>query len=340
MNIKELAIKLDGELVLENDKQASTHLTGVSPIEDGYEGSVSFLSTSEYSKYVSSTKASCLLVSKSFPDAPCAQIVVKDPYACFALTTQIFYKPTHSFSGISDKAMISRNAVVSDEATVYAGAFIDEGASIAKGAVIYPGVFIGKNAKVGENSVLRANVVLEYECIVGHNCLIHNGATIGADGFGFTPFKGEMIKIAQTGNVVIEDNVEIGGGSNIDRATMGSTVIGQGSKLDSYLHIAHNAKVGKHNLLCGGVGLAGSCSTGDYVVLGGGVSVANHVHIGTGVRVGAQSVITKTIEEPGDYCGYPAIPMKEWRKQIVNIRSIDKIKERLSKVEVKITTDM
>lgn len=340
MNIKELCSLISGELILVEGQSQSieaNEIKGVAPIEDSSEEYVSFINSKEYERYVESTKAGALITSKKFENAACAQILVKDAYAAFAVAAQQFYKPVHTRTGISDNAEISSSANVSREATIYPNVFIDEGAEVESGAVLYPGVFIGRNAKVGKNSVLRANVVIEYECVVGDNCLIHGGAVIGADGFGFAPdlSKGKIEKIPQTGNVIIENDVELGAGCTVDRATMGSTVIGEGSKIDSFTQIGHNVRMGKHNIMCGGAGYAGSSSTDAFVVLGGASNVANHVHISTGVRVAAKSVVTKNLTEPGDYCGFPAVPMSEWRRQIVHNRQIPKLLERLKVLENK-----
>lgn len=333
LSFSELRTFTGGRLILAAGHSESQNITGVSPVESAEIGTLSFIHHEQYEKYITSTKASLVLTNKEFERPACSQLVVDDAYAAFALVAGKFFRSSHSFSGVSDEAFVSPEAQIADSATVYPGAFIDRGVIIGERSVIYPGVFLGENVLIGDDTVIRPNVTIEFSCKVGDRCLIHNGCTIGGDGFGFTPHDGKILKIPQMGNVVIENDVEMGSGSNIDRATMGSTTIGEGSKLDAYLHVAHNVTVGKHNIICGGVGLAGSSSTADYVTLGGGVSVNNHVHISQGVRVAAESVVTKSIKEPGDYCGYPAVPMREWRRDIAGIRSIPKIKERLKKLE-------
>ncbi|MDB2447031.1 UDP-3-O-(3-hydroxymyristoyl)glucosamine N-acyltransferase [bacterium] len=332
MNLNELATTLGGKLILKDGQVDNIDLTGVGPIEDAKEGLIAFLNSKEYEQYVATTKASCLITSKEHQDIPCAQIIVKDAYAAFAVASQQFFSVSHTRSGISPKAFISETATVSENATLYPNVYIDEGATVEEGAVLYPGVFVGRDAKIGKNSVLRANVVVEFECVIGSGCLIHGGAIIGADGFGFAPNNGKIEKIPQTGNVVIGDDVELGAGCSVDRATMGSTIIGEGSKIDSYTQIGHNVRMGKHNIMCGGSGMAGSSSSDDFVVIGGGSNIANHVNLSTGVRVGAKSVVTKSLTEPGDYCGFPAIPMSDWRKQIVHIRQIPKILSKLKEL--------
>ena len=256
---------------------------------------VSFCSTVEYEKYVSKTKSSCLITSVFYEDTSAAQILVKDPYAAFAVTAQQFFRAVHSRTGINDKAFISETAKVSEKATLYPNVYVDEGAVIEEGAVLYPGVFMSRNAKVGKDSVLRANVVLEFDCIIGVAMPYpyRKITIIGADGFGFAPGKGKLEKIPQTGNVIIHDHVELGAGCSVDRATMGSTIIGEGSKIDSFTQIGHNVNMGKHNIVCGGAALAGSCSTGNFVVIGGASNVGNHVHLrNRGVRIELQNPLS------------------------------------------------
>lgn len=333
MNITELCKLVDGEIVFDGVVDDSIILCGVGPVEDSSEGLISFINSKEYESHVSKTKASCLITSRKFENVPCPQILVKDAYEAFAIASQQFFQVTHSRSGVSSKAFISESARVSERATLYPNVYIDEGATVDADAILYPGVFVGRNARVGEGSVLRANVVVEFDCVIGRYCLIHGGAVIGADGFGFAPSKNKIEKIPQTGNVIVEDNVELGAGCTVDRATMGSTVIGEGTKIDSYTQVGHNVKMGKHNIMCGGSGMAGSSHTEDFVVIGGGSNIANHVKLSSGVRIGAKSVVTKNLTVPGDYCGFPAIPMDEWRKQTVNIRKISKIEAKLKQLE-------
>ena len=331
MKLVELADYLEGRLILAEGCDSQIELTGVSPIEAAAEGKVSFINSKEYEKFIAQTKASCLITSVDRPDAPCSQIVVEDAYVAFAAASSRFATVIQTMTGISDKAFVSESARVSEQATLYPHVFIDEDATVAEGAVLYPGVYIGPGASVGKNSVLRANVVVEHQCHIGEECLLHGGVVVGADGFGFAPNikKGKIEKIPQIGNVIVEDHVELGAGCSVDRATMGSTVIGEGTKIDSFTQVGHNVRMGKHNIMCGAAAMAGSSSTEDFVVIGGASNVSNHVHLKKGVRVAAKSVVTKNLNEPGDYCGYPAIPISDWRKQIVNVRRIPKILERI-----------
>jgi UDP-3-O-[3-hydroxymyristoyl] glucosamine N-acyltransferase len=234
---------------------------------------------------------------------------------------------------VDSRAFVAADAKVGHNVTIYAGAYVSEGCVIGDNAVLYPGVYLGRGVVVGDDSELRANVVIEDGCRIGHRVLIHANTSIGADGFGFAPGRHEIAKIPQVGIVRIDDDVEIGAGSTIDRAAMGETLIGKGCKLDSSVHVAHNVKLGDHTMVCGGSFVAGSAKIGRWCILAGCSSVNNHVEIADRVVVGALAGVTKSLKEPGEYMGFPAMPAGEWRREIASVRRIRGIEERLRKLE-------
>jgi len=316
---------------------ADLEITGVGPIDSATHGQLTFVTSSEYLKFVPTAKASAILVKSLIEDCPVVQLVTKDPYLGFAKVSQLFFKWEHTYSGISTAAHIEPGADVHPTATIFPNSYVSKYAKIGAESVIYPGVFIGSHVQIGEKTTIRANTVIESGTQIGSHVHIFANTTIGADGFGFAPSREGMEKIPQTGIVVIEDHVEIGPGCTVDRATFGETRIGSGTKMDSQVHIGHNVKLGRHNLICGKSGFAGSAQSEDFVIVGGNSNISNLVTLHSGVRVGAASTVTKSLRDPGDYVGYPAEPIREWRKMTVMLRKLEEIEKRLKKAESKLT---
>ena len=240
------------------------------------------------------------------PDA----VIVADPYLAFARISALFHPRPSLAPGVDPRALVEPGAQIAPSATVMAFAFVGRGARIGARAAIYPQVFVGEGSVVGEDAVLYPHVVVRERCSVGARVVLQPGAVVGGDGFGFAfdAARPEHVKIAQAGAVEVQDNVEVGANSAIDRATSGATVIGRGSKIDNLVQIGHNVQVGPLCVLCGQVGLAGSSKLGRLVVCGGQVGIANHVCIADGSRIGAQSGIKDDIDAPGDYVGAPVQP--------------------------------
>jgi UDP-3-O-[3-hydroxymyristoyl] glucosamine N-acyltransferase len=330
VKLKEIANALG--LTLEKDLE-DISVTGVGPLDLAQPGEISFLSSSEYLKYVPSTRATVILTKTLLSDCPARQWVVKDPYLVFGRVSQLFWKVEPTFKGHSKEAFVEDGAVVHPSATLFPGCYVSRGAKIGERSVIYPFVFVGENVIIGEDTVIHANSVLEFGVKVGSRVRIFGNCTVGADGFGFAPSPQRMEKIPQMGTVSIEDDVEIGPGCTIDRATFGATKIGQGTKLDSQVHVGHNVELGRHNLICGKAGFAGSAKTEDFVVVGGNSNIGNLVTLHQGVRVGGGSTATKSIQEPGDYAGFPAEKIKEWRKTVVLTRRLEATEQRIKDLE-------
>jgi UDP-3-O-[3-hydroxymyristoyl] glucosamine N-acyltransferase len=312
-------MKLLGELAalvggtIEGDPKEPIH--GVSPLETALGGDLSFYGHNRYKQALIATKASAVLVSPETPHLAGKTFVrVKQPHLAFARISQLFHPPRYHPPGRSDRASIHAEARIDPSATVMAFATVDRGAQIGAGAVLYPGVYVGENAIVGDASVLHANVTLEHGCVIGKRCIVHAGSVIGADGFGFAfdAEKAEHVKIPQAGIARLEDDVELGACTCIDRATLGETLIGRGTKVDNLVQVAHNVSVGQLSLLCAQVGISGSSKLGQGVVLGGQVGIAGHLKIGDLAMVGAQAGVAHDVEAGAKMQGAPAFDVMGW----------------------------
>ena len=282
-------------------------------IEEGHSGALSFLANPKYTHHIYSTDSSVVLVKKDFtPEQPVKATLIRvdDPYATVAhLLEMVTQMSKVEKVGIETPSFISEGVDVPEDAYVGAFAYIGKGVKLAPGVKIYPQVYIGDGCEVGEGTVLYAGVKIYAGCKVGKRCIIHSGAVIGADGFGFAPIDGGYEKIPQTGNVEIEDDVEIGANTTIDRAMMGATRIGKGVKLDNLIQIAHNCSVGEHTVMAAQAGVAGSAKIGAHCMVGGQVGFVGHISIADGTQIGAQSGVSKPTK-PGDrVMGSPAVDM-------------------------------
>lgn len=310
-------------------------IKSVAPLDVATGTDVSFLARADYEDKARATKAAAIFVSKPLSGAAFAQLVHPRPYYAFAKTAQLFWQPRHPFAGQSERAFVHAEAVVDPTVIFAENVWIGPKAQVGAHAVLYPGCFIGEGAVIGADTVLRANVVIEWGCRVGNRVLIHGGAVLGGDGFGFAPGESDLAKIPQVGIVVIEDDVEIGPCCTVDRATMGETRIGMGTKLDSHVHIAHNVQVGKHTTFSGFSGVAGSAKIGDWVMTGGHSAINGHIEIANHVHVGAMTAVVKSIDKPGAYIGFPAIEAAHWRRQTVYLKRLGEMDRRIRELEKK-----
>lgn len=311
-------------------------ISGIAPVDKASETDVTFLINPEYMKFAASTKAAAVIVGKVIADCPRPQIVHENPYWAFATAFQMFVVPRAESQQIDPRAFIAADVKLGANVTIYPNVHVSEGCVIGDGAVLFPGVFLGRGVRVGSGTILRANVVIEDGCVIGDRVLIHGNTTIGADGFGFAPGKENIAKIPQVGIVRICDDVEIGAGTTIDRAAMGETVIGRDTKIDSSAHVAHNVRIGEHTMVCGGTFVAGSAKVGSWCILAGCSSINNHVEISDRVTIGALAGVTKSIKEPGEYMGFPAVQAGQWRRDIATLRRVKSWDERLRKLEEKL----
>ncbi len=333
---QQIAEILEGDIVGDPDIEVSK----LSKIEEGIEGSLTFLANPKYIPYIYSTKASITIVNKSFqPDSDIATTLIKveDAYKSFSQLLQYYNQVKNNKTGIEQPSFVSETAVYGDN--VYLGAFsyLGENVILGENVKIYPHAYVGDNVVFGNNTTVFSGVKLYSETEIGNNCVINSGAVIGADGFGFVPDeKGEFQKVPQTGNVIIEDFVEIGSATTIDRATLGSTIIRKGVKLDNQIQIAHNVEIGENTVIAAQTGIAGSTKIGKYCMIGGQVGIAGHLTIGNGVKVQAQTGIGHRVKDGEKLYGSPAIDYSNYVKSYVHFKNLSKIVKNLNDLEKKV----
>jgi UDP-3-O-[3-hydroxymyristoyl] glucosamine N-acyltransferase len=328
---------LNGEIEGDPDVKVST----VAKIEEGHEGALSFLANPKYEHYIYSTKSSVVLVNKSFvPSAKIDATLIKvdNAYDAFASLLRLVDKSRPRKKGIHPASVVESTARVGSDVYIGPYAYVGENCTIGDGCAVYPHVFLGDNSKLGDNTVLYPGVKIYHDCLIGENCIIHAGTVIGSDGFGFAPHsENEYAKIPQLGNVVIEDEVEIGANVTIDRATMGSTIIRRGVKLDNLIQIGHNVEVGENTVMAGQAGIAGSTKIGKNCMLGGQAGIAGHIKIADGTKIGAQAGILGDVKEENTIIiGSPAIDYKQFLKSSVIFRKLPELRLKIDSLEKEI----
>lgn len=334
----EIAHLLGGDL--EGDGNALVERPG--KIEDGGEGTLTFLGNPKYESYVYSTYCTALLANRSFeptqPIAAAALIKVDNVYDAVRVLLEKFNSQQKSNGQISDKASIDQSATLGFEVSVGTFAVIEEGVKIGDGSIISPQVFLGKNVEVGEGCILHPGVKVYHGCKIGNHCVIHANVVIGGDGFGFAPQPdGSYQKIPQVGNVIIEDHVEIGANTTIDRAAMGATIIRQGVKLDNLIMVAHNVEVGENTVIAAQAGIAGSTKVGKQCRIGGQAGFVGHIEIADGSQVQAQSGVAAPIKEPNQAVyGSPAIPYKNYLKSYAVFKKLPDLLDKINQLEKKL----
>lgn len=319
------------------DGDARTTVSTFAKIEEGQPGALSFLSNPKYEQYIYQTRSSVVIVDRKFePKHPVGATLVRvdDAYGAFAKLLELYAASLPRRRGISEKSDIDPTAVLGDGCYVGPFAVIEAGVRIGNDVCIYPGCYVGEGATIGDGATLYAGVKIYQGCVVGSGAIIHAGAVIGADGFGFAPdADGVYSKIPQIGNVQIGDNVEIGANTCIDRATMGSTVIGRGVKLDNLIQIGHNVVIGEHTVCASQVGVAGTSKVGSHCMLGGQVGVAGHLHIGDRVQLGSKAGISNNIADGEVYMGYPALPLSRFHRANVVYRNLPELRNTVNRLE-------
>jgi UDP-3-O-[3-hydroxymyristoyl] glucosamine N-acyltransferase len=314
-------------------------VTGLAKIEEGLEGTLSFLSNPKYEEYIYSTKSSICIVNNTFdPSKPLPSsltlIKVEDAYSCFAKLLEAYAQMTRKQPGIDQPSFISQTAKIGEHLYLGAFAYVGDNALIGNNVAIYPNAYIGDNVKIGDNTVIHPGATIYNDCVIGNRCVIHAGVVVGADGFGFAPNdKGEFQKVPQIGNVVIEDDVEIGSNTTIDRATMGSTFIRKGVKIDNLCQIAHNVDVGQHTAMAAQVGVAGSAKIGQHVMIGGQAGISGHLKIADGTKIVAQSGIPSTVKKADTLMGSPGIPLDDFKRSYFGFRKLPFILTKLQELE-------
>ena len=309
-------------------------------IEEGAEGGLSFLANPKYTHHIYDTKATAVIVNNDFvPEHPVGTtlIRVENAYTAFAQLLSMYNEMQLNKVGISDKAFIHPTATVGNNCYIGEFAYIGEHAVIGDNAKIYPQTYVGDNTQIGSKTTLFAGVKIYANNIIGNSCILHSGAVVGADGFGFAPQPdGSFEKIAQIGNVIIEDNVEIGANTCIDRATMGATIIHKGVKIDNLCQIAHNVVVGQNTAMASQSGVAGSSKVGSNCIFAGQVGVVGHIEVGDRVTIAAQSGVTKSVKSDNIMLGSPALPAEKQKKIYVYQRKLEEMAQRIAELEKKL----
>lgn len=311
-----------------------------SKIEEGTKGSISFLANPAYEHYIYETKSSIVLVNDSFkPSKPIAATLIRvsNAYEAMAGLLALYEQSKPRKSGIHPLACIDPTAKIGEGCYVEAFAVVSANAVVGDGTQLYAHATIGENSKVGSNCTIYPNVSIYHDCVVGNNVIIHSGAVIGADGFGFAPAGDSYDKIPQIGIVTIEDNVEIGANTCIDRSTMGSTIIHKNVKLDNLIQIAHNVEIGEASAFAAQTGIAGSAKIGKHCIIGGQGAVAGHITVGDGVMVGAQSGVSHSLKGGQIVLGSPAIPFGEEKRLIIYRKKLPELYKRVDELEKKLS---
>lgn len=314
----------------------------LSKIEEGEKGALTFLSNPKYTSYLYKTKASVVIVSNNFqPDKPIISTLIKveDPYSSFSKVLQFYNESKNKKQGREEPVFIAESAKIGENEYIGSFVYIGQNVILGENVKIYPNSFIDDNCKIGENSTIFSGVKIYSDTEIGKNCKIHSNSVIGSDGFGFAPTKnGEYETIPQIGNVIIEDNVDIGAGTTIDRATMGSTIIRKGVKLDNQIQVAHNVEIGKNTVIASQTGIAGSTKIGENCMIGGQVGIGGHIKIGNRVKILAKAGVTKNIKDDSMINGNPAINVIQHNKNNVHLKNLSQLAAKVEKIEKEINT--
>ncbi|HBE41825.1 MAG TPA: UDP-3-O-(3-hydroxymyristoyl)glucosamine N-acyltransferase [Bacteroidales bacterium] len=334
---KSIAEFLKGDIAGDPETRVNT----VAKIEEGHKGALSFLANPKYEHFIYSTDSSIVLVNRDFiPSSPVRATLIKvdNAYESFASLLTLVERSKPIKKGIHPSAVIEGTASIGEEAYIGAYVYIGENCVIGDKCRIYPHSYIGDGTKIGDGCIIYSGVKIYHECIVGNNCTIHAGSVIGSDGFGFAPqSESEFLKIPQMGNVIIEDHVEIGANTSIDRATMGSTIIRKGVKLDNLIQIGHNVEVGENTVMAAQTGIAGSSKVGKNCMLAGQVGIVGHIKIADGTKIGAQSGVPGDIKkEKSVITGSPAMDHRDFLRSTVVYKKLPELKKKIDMLEQEI----
>jgi len=325
-NAQQIAEILNGDIV----GNADVEVNSLAKIEEGKKGDLCFLSNPKYISHIYTSQASIVIVNKSFtPDKEISATLIKveDAYSSFSQLLELYNKMKFNKVGISEKADIATDSAIGKEVYIGAFTYISEGVTIENNVKIYPNCFIGENVTIKENTILHSGVNVYHDCVIGKNNILHSGAVIGSDGFGFAPDgDNDYKKISQIGNVVIGDNVEVGANTTIDRATMGSTIIGNGVKIDNLIQIAHNVEVGDHTVIAAQAGIAGSSKIGKRCMIGGQTAVSGHLTIADEVKIAGQSGVASSIKEVGKIVQGPmAFDIRDFQRSFIIFKKLPEL---------------
>jgi len=329
MKLAELAERLRCEL----RGDGTIEIRAVRSLEEAGPGDVAFLANRRYASQAATTKASAIIVPADAGDLPCATLRTANPYLAFAEALGLFHVPRQPPLGIHPTAVVAADARIAEPVSIGAYAVIGDGVEIGAGATIHPHVTIYPGVRIGRSFTAHAGVVVHEDVVIGDRVVLHSGVVLGADGFGFAPTPQGAVKIPQTGNVVVEDDVEIGANTTVDRATLGATMIRRGAKLDNLVMVGHNCEVGAHSFLAAQVGLAGSTKIGRGVQMGGQAGAAGHLTIGDGAQVVAQSGVPNSVPAGRIVGGYPAMEVTRWRRISAALLRLPELLQRVRRLE-------
>lgn len=332
MKLSKVAEHLNAQLSGPGDIE----ITGAAGIKDAGAGQITFIAGQQYLKDLEGSNASAAIVPLDASDLPLPVLRVKNPKLAFARILELFYIPAYKPSGVSDRAVIGKDAAIGKDCSIHALAVIGERVRIGNRVTVHSGSYVGADSVIDDDAVIHANASIGHRISVGKRVIIHSGSVIGSDGFGFVTDAGRHHKIPQVGGVIIQDDVEIGSNCSIDRATLGSTIIKKGSKIDNQVHIAHNVTIGEHCLIAGQSGIAGSSTIGNYVVFGGQVGVGDHVTVGNRVMAGGKAVITRELEDGQVVAGFYAMPLRDWLKVQAVLPKLPELKKLVAALEKQI----
>ncbi|MEQ1896789.1 MAG: UDP-3-O-(3-hydroxymyristoyl)glucosamine N-acyltransferase [Vicinamibacterales bacterium] len=333
MTLSDLAARLGCRL----DGPPDLEMLGVASLEDATVQHVALCANARYVAALAATRAGAVIVPLDGPAPPCAALRSPQPYLAFARALAIFAPASAAPSGVHPRAVVASSAVLGVNVAVGACAVIGERVRIGDGTTIYPNVTIGDDVVIGAGSTVHANASIRERVVIGDRVLLHDGVVIGSDGFGFVPCAdGTYEKIPQTAAVVIEDDVEIGANTTVDRPPLGETRIGAGSKIDNLVQVAHGSRIGRNVVLAAQVGMAGSVVIEDGVVAGGRVGISDHVTVGRNARLSGSTVVSKDVEPGAHLAGYPGIPVSQWRRASVLLRNLPALKRRLDGIEARL----
>lgn len=332
--VAQIAGILGGEVEGNPDAVVNT----LAKIEEGKEKSLTFLANPAYTEFIYSTKATAAIVSKTFvAEKPITATLIRvdRPYESFALLLETYNQIKNNKIGIEQPSFVSSNAQLGSDVYIGAFAYIGTNVKIGNNVKIYPQVFIGDNTIIGDNSIVFAGVKIYSDCVIGSNCTFHSGVVIGGDGFGFAPnSENNYKKVPQIGNVIIEDHVEIGANTTVDRATLGSTVIKKGAKIDNLIQIAHNVEIGENTVIAAQTGIAGSTKIGSNCMIGGQVGIVGHLNIAKGTKIAAQSGIGQSITNENEiYQGSPAFGIGDYKRSYVMFRKLPEMQAKIQELE-------
>jgi len=341
--MKFTAAQIAGILEGEVDGNAAIEVSKLAKIEEGVEGSLTFLANPKYTPFIYTTRASITIVGKDFvPENAITTtlIRVEDAYKSFSKLLEYYNQVKMNKTGIEQPVFVSESAIYGENCYLGAFCYIGDNVKIGNNVKIYPNVYIGDNVVIDDNTIVFAGAKIYSETVIGKGSVINSGAIVGADGFGFSPNeKGEFIKVPQTGNVIIGDYVDIGAGTTIDRATLGSTVIKRGVKLDNQIQIAHNVEIGENTVIAAQTGIAGSTKIGKNCMIGGQVGIVGHITIGNNVKIQAQSGIGRNVKDNETLQGSPALNYGDFNKSYVHFKNLPKIIDRFNTIEKNIANE-